>query len=119
MAVPARLPLALAPTPILKLDRLSRRLGVELYVHLLDGFQGEGRHGVAEEELQALVDLAAHEGVLLDPVYTAKAFRALTETLSRDAKALGQRVCFIHTGGLFSVFPFRERLSRLVDARPS
>ena len=26
------MPLALAPTPILKLDRLSRRLGVELYV---------------------------------------------------------------------------------------
>jgi 1-aminocyclopropane-1-carboxylate deaminase/D-cysteine desulfhydrase-like pyridoxal-dependent ACC family enzyme len=31
-AVPPRIPLALAPTPILKLDRLSRRLGVELYV---------------------------------------------------------------------------------------
>src|SRR5260370_1830078 len=31
-APPARLELALAPTPILKLDRLSRRLGVELHV---------------------------------------------------------------------------------------
>src|SRR5215813_15021656 len=32
MPVPPRLPLALAPTPILKLERLSRRLGVELFV---------------------------------------------------------------------------------------
>ena len=31
-APPARLELALGPTPILKLDRLSRRLGVELHV---------------------------------------------------------------------------------------
>ena len=31
-AAPPRIPLALAPTPIMKLDRLSRRLGVELYV---------------------------------------------------------------------------------------
>jgi 1-aminocyclopropane-1-carboxylate deaminase/D-cysteine desulfhydrase-like pyridoxal-dependent ACC family enzyme len=32
MAAPPRLELALLPTPILKLERLSRRLGIELYV---------------------------------------------------------------------------------------
>ena len=32
VAPPPRLQLALAPTPILKLDRLSRRLGVEIHV---------------------------------------------------------------------------------------
>ena len=32
MPVPPRLPLALLPTPIGKLERLSRRLGVELYL---------------------------------------------------------------------------------------
>jgi 1-aminocyclopropane-1-carboxylate deaminase/D-cysteine desulfhydrase-like pyridoxal-dependent ACC family enzyme len=39
------------------------------------------------------------------------------ETLARDPKALGSRVCFVHTGGLFSLFPYRERLSRLIDRR--
>jgi D-cysteine desulfhydrase len=53
---------------------------------------------------------------MLDPVYTAKAFGGLLDTLQRDPKALGQRVCFIHTGGIFSLFPFREPLSRLLDA---
>jgi hypothetical protein len=28
-------------------------------------------------------------------------------TRLRDPKALGQRVCFIHTGGIFSLFPPR------------
>ena len=32
----------------------------------------------------------------------------LADTLSRAARALGQRVCFIHTGEWFGVFP-RER----------
>ena len=84
-------------------------------IHLLDGYQGGGRGDTADAELELIVRLAREEGLLLDPVYTAKGFRGLVETLSRDPKALGQRVCFIHTGGLYSLFPFRERLSRLID----
>ena len=53
--------------------------------------------------------------MLFRSVYTGKGFRALVETLARDAKALGQRVCFIHTGGLFGLFPLRDRLSRLAQ----
>ncbi len=38
MALPGRLQVALAPTPILKLERPSRQLGVELFVkHDLTG----------------------------------------------------------------------------------
>jgi 1-aminocyclopropane-1-carboxylate deaminase/D-cysteine desulfhydrase-like pyridoxal-dependent ACC family enzyme len=48
-------------------------------------------------------------------VYTAKAFGGLLETLRRDPRALGGRVCFVHTGGVFSVFPYRSALSRLSD----
>ena len=40
----------------------------------------------------------------------------LLDTLQRDPKALGQRVCFIHTGGIFSLFPLREPLTRLLDS---
>ncbi len=97
--------------------RFDLAIEVPKSIHLLDGYQAEGRAGVREEELGALVRVARQEGVLLDPVYTVKAFRGLVDTLARDAKALGQRVCFIHTGGLFSIFPFRERLSRLLDAQ--
>jgi D-cysteine desulfhydrase len=84
-------------------------------VHLLDGDPGGDGLDATDADLAVLVELAREEGVLLDPVYTARGFRGMVETLSRDPKALGQRVCFIHTGGLFSLFPYRERLSRLID----
>jgi D-cysteine desulfhydrase len=84
-------------------------------VHLLDGDPGGDGLDATDADLAVLVELAREEGVLLDPVYTARGFRGMVEALSRDPKALGQRVCFIHTGGLFSLFPYRERLSRLID----
>jgi D-cysteine desulfhydrase len=101
------------------IERAIRRFGfaidVPKTVTLLDGYQGIGRAGVEDRELLAIADLARREGVLLDPVYTAKAFQGLLDTLRRDRKALGQRVCFIHTGGIFSLFPFRDHLSRILD----
>ena len=58
----------------------------------------------------------AAEGIMLDPVYTAKAFaRAPRRTQARARAASGRRICFIHTGGIFSIFPFRQELSRLAD----
>ena len=63
-----------------------------------------------------MLRVARLEGIVLDPVYTAKAFGGLLDRLRRDPGSLGRRVCFIHTGGVFSVFPFRAALGRLVDA---
>jgi D-cysteine desulfhydrase len=85
-------------------------------VAVIDGYQGAGRAETRVEELAMVLKLARMEGVILDPVYTAKAFSALVDTLRRDPRALGARVCFIHTGGVFSVFPFRAALGRLADA---
>ncbi|MBI4611545.1 MAG: D-cysteine desulfhydrase family protein [Candidatus Rokubacteria bacterium] len=84
-------------------------------VHLLDGYQGLGRGQSRDEELATIVSLAREEGIVLDPVYTAKAFLGLLDHLRRDPKEFGSRVCFIHTGGIFSLFPFRDALSRLLD----
>jgi D-cysteine desulfhydrase family pyridoxal phosphate-dependent enzyme len=98
------------------MQRYGFALEVPKTIHVLDGYQGTGRAGVEETELSLLIQLAREEGVMLDPVYTAKAFRGLLDTLQHDPKALGQRVCFIHTGGIFSLFPFREPLSRLLDS---
>jgi D-cysteine desulfhydrase len=96
------------------IQRFGFAIEVPKAIHLLDGYQGAGRAEATDEELGLIVQLAREEGLLLDPVYTAKGFRGLMETLARDPKALGQRVCFIHTGGLFSVFGYRARLSGLL-----
>ena len=95
--------------------RYGFSIDVPKTIHVLDGYQAAARLDAGDAELAVLVDLAREEGILLDPVYTARGFRGLVETLARDPKALGRRVCFVHTGGLFSLFPYRERLSRLID----
>ena len=83
-------------------------------VRLLDGYQGAGRAEVRAEALETVVRVARMEGLVLDPVYTAKAFHGLLDRLRRDPRELGPRVCFIHTGGVFSLFPFRNPLSRML-----
>ncbi len=82
-------------------------------VRLLDGYQGAGRSGVRPEELATVIRVARTEGVVLDPVYTAKAFAGLLDHVRRHPGDLGRRICFIHTGGIFSIFPFRRELARL------
>jgi D-cysteine desulfhydrase len=103
----------------------AARIGADVHIEreairLLDGYQGDGRAGVRSEEL-AIVARAARGGLLLDPVYTAKAFLALEDTARRAPGLLGRRVLFLHTGGGFGVFPFRTPLARLLapDAPPA
>ena len=100
----------------------AARIGADVHVErsairLLDGFQGDGRAGVRPGEL-AVVARAARDGLLLDPVYTAKAFLALEDTARRTPGLLGRRVLFLHTGGGFGVFPFRAPLAGLFDHGP-
>jgi D-cysteine desulfhydrase len=84
-------------------------------IRLLDGHQGLGRAGTRPEELEMVATAARDAGLLLDPVYTAKAVLALLAEARRRPGSLGRRVLFLHTGGGFGVFPFRARLSRLLD----
>lgn len=104
------------------ITKAASRFGLEVAppktIHLLDGYQGMGRGQIQEKELATIISLAREEGLLLDPVYTGKAFRGLMDRLSLDPKQFGSRVCFVHTGGVFSLFPFRDHLSRLLDGEP-
>lgn len=77
-------------------------------IEVLDGFVGAGYAKSTREELDFLVKVARQEGVLLDPVYTGKAFYGMYKTLKADPKAFGQRVLFIHTGGGFGLFKMEE-----------
>jgi D-cysteine desulfhydrase len=102
------------------IEQARRRFGLAVTVpaeiRLLDGYQGAGRAEVTREDLAMVLRVARQEGIVLDPVYTAKAFGGLLDRLRRQPGSLGRRVCFIHTGGVFSVFPFRDALGRLIDA---
>jgi len=73
-------------------------------ITVLDGYIGEG-YGIptaAGEEATEL--LARTEGVLLDPVYTAKAMAGLLDAIRSGRIGEDQTVLFWHTGGQMALF---------------
>jgi D-cysteine desulfhydrase len=73
-------------------------------VEIVDGYVGRGYGLSRPEELHLLFDLARMEGIFLDPVYTAKAFYGMVRELKKNPKAFGDRIIFVHTGGIFDLF---------------
>ena len=79
-----------------------------LPIKTIEGYLGPG-YGVAGAEVFATInELAKSDGLFLDPVYTGKAFHGMVAELKKgEAGALAgaKNVVFVHTGGLFGVFP--------------
>jgi D-cysteine desulfhydrase family pyridoxal phosphate-dependent enzyme len=65
-------------------------------------------YGTELDEARAALRLAAEtEGLLLDPVYTAKALAGLRAGLAEGSIERDQRVVFLHTGGAFGLLSER------------
>lgn len=71
-----------------------------------DGFIGDGYGAVNTETLDAVRLLAKTEGILLDPVYTGKAFAGLLHLLRAQEIPRGDAVVFVHTGGMPGLFAY-------------
>lgn len=74
-------------------------------IRIVDGYVGRGYALSRPEELKFIHDLAKLEGIILDPVYTGKAMYGLTEEIKKGAFKDYKNILFIHTGGLFGLFP--------------
>ena len=84
-------------------------------MHIVDGHKGIGYAISTDEELAFLIKLAREEGLILDPVYTGKAFYGLYQEIKEGKlKDLGN-VLFIHTGGVFGLFPKQEQLAEVLE----
>jgi D-cysteine desulfhydrase len=58
-------------------------------------------YAIATREQRAfIVDIARASGLVLDPVYTGKAFFGLASAIKSGAIEVGSKVLFLHTGGL-------------------
>ncbi|MGI4877867.1 MAG: D-cysteine desulfhydrase [Janthinobacterium lividum] len=77
----------------------------------LDRWVGPGYSLPTPGMVEAVRLLAAHEGVLLDPVYTGKAMAGLIALVREGAFARGERVLFVHTGGAPVLFAYRDVLT--------
>ena len=84
-------------------------------VNIIDGYVGRGYALSRPEELSVICDLARTEGIFLDPVYTGKAFFGMIQELKRDPKCFGDRIIFIHTGGIFGLFPKAREIEPLLS----
>ena len=73
-------------------------------VEVDDAFVGEGYGLGTPESREAQALLATQEGLVLDPVYTAKAMAALIAYCRIGRFSTGERVMFWHTGGLPGLF---------------
>ena len=77
----------------------------QLDVHVIDGYVGQG-YGIAGKEVFGLIaELAALEGLVLDPVYTGKAFNGMLTEIAEGRFQGCRDIVFMHTGGIFGVFP--------------
>lgn len=83
----------------------------QLKINTLDDYVGPG-YGMADKEVyDCIAGLARSEGLFLDPVYTGKAFHGMVSELRKgpDGRLAGARnIVFIHTGGLFGLFPHQS-----------
>ena len=77
---------------------------------------GYGRLNEAAREAMAMA--AGHEGLLLDPVYTAKAMAGLIAHVRSGRIAAGSRVLFVHTGGQPALFAYAESLGPWLSEAP-
>jgi L-cysteate sulfo-lyase len=76
-------------------------------------YVGAGYGVVGELEREAIRLMARLEGVLLDPVYTGRAFGGLLDLVRRQVFARSETVLFWHTGGAPALFAYTADLAGL------
>ena len=88
-------------------------------VDLREDFIGPAYGAVTPEGWEALRLLATTEGILLDPVYTAKAMAGLIHDAREGRLGRDDTVVFLHTGGLPAVFAYRDDLLPYLKTAPT
>lgn len=93
----------------------AERLGLDLSfdpdeVVVDDGYLGAGYGVVTDAEREAIRLVATSEGILLDPVYTAKAMAGLLDLVRRGEIGPNETVLFWHTGGTPGLFVYARDL---------
>lgn len=80
-------------------------------VRVLDGYVGEGYAKASPEIFALIAELARLEGVVLDPVYTGKAFAGMVAEIAAGRFSGCRDIVFVHTGGIFGIFPQSQGFS--------
>ncbi|MEM9602055.1 MAG: D-cysteine desulfhydrase family protein [Pseudomonadota bacterium] len=87
-------------------------------IQLWDGALSPGYGRAGETALDAMRLMGLHEGMLLDPVYSGKAFAAIPALLEGGTVRPGQKVVFVHTGGLGGLFAYADSVFPVTPGGP-
>lgn len=79
-------------------------------IKTLANYIGPGYARTYPEMLDCIKWLARTEGIVLDPCYTGKAFYGLVEEIRSGRWSEVEDIVFVHTGGIFGLFPYRAEL---------
>ncbi len=79
-------------------------------IHVDDGYVGEGYGIPAQSTLEAISMTAQCEGILLDPVYSAKGMAGLIGMVRQGFFKPSDNVLFLHTGGSAALFAYEQTL---------
>ncbi|MBK8945248.1 MAG: pyridoxal-phosphate dependent enzyme [Ignavibacteriae bacterium] len=71
-------------------------------LEILDNYSEEGYKNISPNKINLFKEFFMQTGILLDPTYTGKAFYAYNDNF---INAKNNKVIFLHTGGIFGVFP--------------
>jgi D-cysteine desulfhydrase len=80
---------------------------VDVRPNVIDGYVGAGYAQAGPEVFELIGELANLEGIVLDPVYTGKAFTGMLAEIEGGRFEGCTDIVFVHTGGIFGVFPQR------------
>lgn len=91
---------------------LGSDAGIALEEIDVDGAQRGAGYGMPTAAmLHAVRLLARTQGLLLDPVYSGKAFAGMLANIAAGRYAAGQAVLFVMTGGTPGLYAYREALT--------
>jgi D-cysteine desulfhydrase len=84
----------------------------DLSIQTIDGYVGPGYAVAGPEVYDAIKWVARHEGLLLDPIYTGKAWCGLTAEVRAGRRfADADDIVFMHTGGFFAAYAQRQQFA--------
>lgn len=79
-------------------------------INLLENYNAGGYGHVSSALIETIKHFALTEGIIFDPVYTGKAARGMKSEIHKGNLRRGDKILFIHTGGIFGLFPFWKHL---------
>lgn len=79
-------------------------------IYLNTDYDKEGYGNITENERFAIKELAQTEGIILDPVYTGRAFYGMLDSIKNHKIKPNSNVLFWHSGGFPATFYYGDKL---------